>query len=326
MFVLLILGYYTAYIFDPLLDKLVSWRLKRTHAVVLVVVGLVAITTIALLTVVPSLLEDGARLISNLPKYSEIARQELIGLALSLEHRLPAPLATKLHGLAIEDLASLLSGEFIGDMGRGLAAALFKGYSLTLTIVNLLLLPFIVFYLSVSFDDYHTYALSLVPAKYRENVRTIALDIHAHVSAFLQGQLIIGAILSLLYAIGLGAIVRIDYWFLLALISGFGNIVPYLGFLVGIVLSSLLALSTHGSLGPVFTVWAIYAVVQFLEGFAISPRVLGEKVGLAPLTVILSILAFGKLFGLLGIFLAIPIAGIVKVVGANLHRWVLARI
>lgn len=160
MFVLLILGYYTAYIFDPLLDKLVSWRLKRTHAVILVVAGLVAITSIALLTVVPSLLEDGARLISNLPKYSDIARQELISLALSLEHRLPAPLATKLHGLAIEDLASLLSGEFIGEMGRGLVTALFKGYSLTLTLVNLLLLPFIVFYLSVSFDDYHHYALS----------------------------------------------------------------------------------------------------------------------------------------------------------------------
>jgi predicted PurR-regulated permease PerM len=149
-------------------------------------------------------------------------------------------------------------------------------------------------------------------------VRDIALEIDSYVSAFVRGQFMIGTILFLLYGAGLW-FVGVELWLLLALIAGFGNIVPYLGFLAGIVLSTLMALVTFGDFAHVVQVWVVFAIVQGLEGTVITPRILGEKVGLSPLAVILALVVGGQLFGLLGVFLAVPAAAALRVLGGYLH-------
>jgi predicted PurR-regulated permease PerM len=155
-------------------------------------------------------------------------------------------------------------------------------------------------------------------------VGEIFKEIDGYVSSFVRGQIIVCAVLFVLYTIGLG-ILGVDLWLLLAAISGFGNIIPYAGFLVGIVLSSLLTLVTFGDLVHLLWLWGIYAVVQFLEGTFITPRILGESVGLSPLMVILALFAGGQLFGLLGIFLAVPAAAVLKVLGKHSYGWVMHR-
>jgi predicted PurR-regulated permease PerM len=96
--------------------------------------------------------------------------------------------------------------------------------------------------------------------------------------------------------------------------------VPYLGTAIGIFLASLMGLVSSGSAMGMFEVWGLFVFVQFLEGTFITPRVMGQNVDMSPLTVILAIFAGGKLFGLLGIFLAIPGAAVVKVMMRHLHR------
>lgn len=132
-------------------------------------------------------------------------------------------------------------------------------------------------------------------------------------SAFVRGQLIVGGVLSVIYAAGLSA-ARIDMAIVIGVIAGFGNMVPYLGTGVGIVLSLVgLMLSWQGP-WQLAAVAATFVIGQMLEGFVITPRIVGEKVGLAPVAIILAILAFGELFGFVGILLAVPVAAILKVV------------
>jgi predicted PurR-regulated permease PerM len=131
-------------------------------------------------------------------------------------------------------------------------------------------------------------------------------------------------VLFVLYAIGLW-LVGVDLWLLLAAISGFGNIIPYVGFISGILLSSLMALVTFGDVSHLLWVWGVYAAVQALEGTFITPKILGESVGLSPLVIILALFVGGQLFGLLGIFLAVPAAAALRVLVRSSYQWVMSR-
>jgi predicted PurR-regulated permease PerM len=132
-------------------------------------------------------------------------------------------------------------------------------------------------------------------------------------SAFVRGQLTVGSILSIIYSTGL-SIAGIDMAIVIGVVAGFGNMVPYLGTTVGILLALLgLMLSWQGP-WQLAVVAGTFLVAQLSEGLFITPRIVGEKVGLTPVTVIIAILAFGELFGFVGILLAVPVGAILKVV------------
>ncbi len=163
-----------------------------------------------------------------------------------------------------------------------------------------------------------------MPLTRRNKFLAICSEVDGYISAFVRGQAIVCSLLFVLYAVGLW-LVGVDLWLLLAALSGFGNIIPYAGFMVGIVLSSLMALVTFGDLAHLIWVWVVYGVVQVLEGTFITPKVVGDSVGLSPLTVILALFAGGQLCGLLGVFLAIPAAAVLRVLGRFSYDWVIHR-
>jgi predicted PurR-regulated permease PerM len=158
----------------------------------------------------------------------------------------------------------------------------------------------------------------------RQKVETILAQIDGYVAAFVRGQFLVGACMAFLYAVALWWL-GIELWFLVAVIAGFGNLIPYLGTLIGIILGSLMALVTFGDISHLLWLWGIFGLVQFVEGSLLTPKIIGDSVGLSPLVVILSIVAAGSLFGLLGIFLAIPGAAVVRVLLSHSHRWILTR-
>lgn len=317
--ILLVVGYAISYLIEPCLDYLERRQIRR--GVGIFVTGGCALIVVLLLTItaLPTLMREYGSLVDRLPQNIATARERVVPYLNEIETHLPKRFSDLSSAESLVDTASKAGEGLLQAITTGLGAALLQGYSLTLTLVNLALLPFIVFYLSLDFRGLHRAALKLVPIAHRPLIKSMFGEIDADVSAYVRGQLTVGAILFGLYSLGLG-IVGVELWFVLALISGFGNLIPYLGFLVGIVLSSIMALVTFHDFSHLGMVWGVYAVVQFLEGTFITPRIVGSKVGLSPLTVILSIVAFGKLLGLLGVFLAIPIAAIIRVLGRQLYR------
>ena len=326
--VLLVVGYFLAYAIDPILERLQRRGIGRAWGfwvVALVLAGLLALLG---LTAIPTLVDEFAKLSDNLNHYLEVGRSKVGPLLEQFREKLPEPLrgsesADDLLGKRPAALSSV-SGDTLKGVGNAVLGTLLSGYNRVLTLVNIALLPFIVYYLAVDLPRIHQFFIELVPLTRRSKVEGVFGEIDGYVSAFVRGQVIVCSILFVLYAIGLG-FVGVDLWLLLAFIAGFGNLIPYVGFASGILLSSLMALVTFGDFQHVLWVWAVFGTVQALEGTFITPRVMGESVGLPPLVVILALFAGGQLFGLLGIFLAIPAAAVVRVLARHSYQWVIGR-
>ena len=324
---LLILSYCIAYLLNPLINKIESGfifklRMPRTLATLLIFAFLTCSLVFILSSAVPTLVEDYEKVTAKLPEYT-IRIEEMVSSASAKFNKF---LLKSGHGSGTDPLKAALSSidaNSIKGMALATGKALMKGYSFTLTIVNLFLLPFFTFYLCVDFKKIHDGFLALFPVNKRKETAKIFSEIDHYISSFVRGQLMVGLILSILYCIGLG-VLGIELWFLLALISGFGNIIPYMGFLIGITLSSLMALFTFGDFTHVVYVWILYLTVQVLEGLVITPKIVGDKVGLGPLSIIIAVFMGGQLFGFLGLLLAVPGAAALKVLMKYFRKWALA--
>jgi len=311
---LLVVGYAIAYVINPLLSVLERRKVPRTVGFFVLLGAAIAIIILLAATALPTISRQYAALTENLPRYVIQAKERSAALA----HQLNLPIE---HG-SIEELLQTLptpSGETLKGFARTVGTALLSGYSVTMTLLNLALLPFLVFYIAVDWRTIHTAALSLFQGVIKNRITAIGGEINGYVSAFVRGQITIGVILTALYAVGLGAFVGVELWFLIAVIAGMGSLIPYFGLITGVLLGSIMALVTFGDLQHLIYTWLVFIVVQFVTDTFITPKVVGAGVGLSPLVVILALLAGGQLFGLLGLFLAIPITAALRVLFTHLH-------
>lgn len=326
--VLLVIGYFIAYAIDPILSKLESKGVGRALGFTIVCVVLIGLLTMIGVTAVPTILDEFHKLTANLTHYIQIGRERLGPYWDKFIAALPLP-SDEEHDLAdtlarLPQMLSEVNGEGVKKVFATIGGTLLQGYNKALALVNIALLPFIVYYLALDLPKFHSAVVGLVPLTRRSKFVAVFREIDTYVSAFVRGQAIVCTILFVLYAIGLG-LVGVDLWLLLAAISGFGNIIPYVGFLIGIILSSLMALVTFGDFSHLLWVWGVYCIVQALEGTFVTPRIMGESVGLSPLVIILALFAGGQLSGLLGIFLAVPAAATLRVLARSSYQWVIAR-
>lgn len=329
LIVLLVISYAAAYAIDPVLKWLERRNISRSAGVFVLAGGFSLAVFFLALTAIPTIVEEYTRLSVNFSDYVEIAKTKIETFFVWAKTKIPERYLEQDQATSLAEMAPTLSGYVSGDALKGALAGILgtilHGYSVTLAILNVFLLPFIVYYLAVDLPKLHASALALIPTTRRSKFKRLFTEIDLYVSAFVRGQIMVCSILFLLYAFGLGFI-GVELWLLLAVISGFGNIIPFVGFLVGIVLTTIMTLVTFGDFSHLLMVWALYGVVQFLEGTFITPRIVGESVGLSPLVVILALFAGGQLFGLLGVLLAVPIAAALRVLANHTHSWVVGRV
>lgn len=322
--VLLVIGYFVAYAIDPLVSKMEARGLSRTGSFSVLCVAVFALFALVGVTAVPTLVEEFGKLSSNLNAYIQTSRDKLGPFLERMKDYLPEGVRSNIDlddvKGSILSVASSVSGDTLKNIGRGVLTTLLSGYSGALALFNLLLLPFIIFYIAIDLPKIHAFFRALFPMTKRSKVDRICREIDGYVSSFVRGQAIVCTVLFVLYAIGLG-VVGVDLWLLLAAIAGFGNMIPYLGTAVGLFFSCIMAVVTFGDVAHVVWVLGVFGVVQFLEGMVITPRIMGESIGLSPLVIILSLFAGGQLLGLLGIFLAIPAAATLRVLARHSYRW-----
>lgn len=322
--VLLVIGYFIAYAIDPAISRLEARGFSRPIAFSVLCAAVIGVFILVGVTAIPTLVDEFSKLSSNLNSYIQTSRDKLVPFLERMREHLPEGIRSNvdlddIQG-SILSIASSISGDTVKNIGRGVLSTLLSGYSGALALFNLLLLPFIIFYIAVDLPQIHRFFHALFPITKRSRVECICKEVDGYVSSFVRGQAIVCTVLFVLYAIGLGA-VGVDLWLLLAAIAGFGNMVPYLGTALGLFLSCIMAVVTFGDVSHVVWVLAVFGVVQFLEGMVITPRIMGESIGLSPLVIILSLFAGGQLFGLLGIFLAIPAAATLRVLVRHSYRW-----
>ena len=183
----------------------------------------------------------------------------------------------------------------------------------------LLLVPVVTFYLLRDWDILISRVEKAIPRRMHAKVVEIAREIDDVLSAFLRGQLAVMFILSVFYAIGLW-LVGIELAFIVGFISGLVSFIPYLGVIVGLVLSLAAFVIQVGDFSQLIGIGLVFLFGQLLEGTVLSPILVGEKVGLHPVLVILAVMAGGQLFGFFGVLAAMPVAAIMVVFLRHWHR------
>ncbi|MDB5796299.1 MAG: family transporter [Paucimonas sp.] len=308
-----------AYVLNPGVDWLAQRgpgraRLPRTLAVILVMSLLFATMLALVLIVIPVLQKE-------LP----LMREQVPQLLSTLDQKL-APLLAKLGVTARLDVdgIKILLTEQIAHAGQGLWTSLLSsvrigGLALLGWLATLLLVPVVLFYLLL---DWHAVLARLadsVPRRWA--VRTLAFgrEVDALLAQYLRGQLLVMLVLAVYYSVGL-ALAGLDVALPVGILTGLLVFIPYVGFGIGLVLALLAALLQFGPLQGLVAVGIVYGLGQVLEGFILTPRLVGERIGLHPLVVIFALLAFGQLFGFVGVLLALPASAVLSVAARHMHH------
>ncbi len=185
-------------------------------------------------------------------------------------------------------------------------------FSYLVSSLDLLLVPFFVFYILIDFRKWRDSFEELIPPRFREPFTRLFDESGRILESYVRGQLLIGLIMAVFYGIGFWFL-DVPAWAGIALAAGLLNAIPYVGSLLGLVLAGGLTIANGGSGWDIAAVFGVFAAVQTLEGYVLTPKIIGGRLNLHPMAVFLGLLIGGKLFGLLGIILAIPAIAIGKV-------------
>jgi predicted PurR-regulated permease PerM len=179
-------------------------------------------------------------------------------------------------------------------------------------VMNVVVFGVVMVYLLKDFDIIISKGKELLPVSKKEKISDIVSRIDENLKAFFRGQFTVCIILSVIYGIGL-TIIGVPMSYLIAIVGGFGTIIPYVGIMLGLVPALLLAFIQFQDVTHLLFVGLVFGVGQFLESTVITPKIVGTKLGLNPVAIILAILICGQVLGFLGLLLAVPIASVAKV-------------
>lgn len=303
-----------AYIGDPLVDRLEAYKIPRTLAVSIVFVVLTLVATIALFILVPMLERQIGVLIDKIPGYVQTLTTKFIpwlNERFSLNFEINAEtLKTSLQGHWKE--AGGIASTAIGYVTR-------SGALVIAFIGNLVLVPVVTFYLLRDWDLLVARIHELLPRKSEPVISKLARQSDEVLGSFLRGQMLVMLALAIIYSVGLG-IIGLDLALLIGLIAGLVSFVPYLGFIIGIVIAGLAAIFQFHDFIHIIYVVIVFAIGQMAEGMFLTPKLVGDRIGLHPVAVIFAVLAGGQLFGFVGVLIALPLAAVIAVIMRYVHE------
>ncbi|HKX57072.1 MAG TPA: AI-2E family transporter [Xanthomonadales bacterium] len=302
-----------AYLGDPLVDRLQrvtirDWTCGRTLAVSIVFLLMILLIFGFLLIVIPNTLEQIRRLIERIPMIAAWFANTAIPW---VESRL---------GVTFPDMDAASITATIKTYWREVGAASVNvlgsvsagGQAVANWLMNFVLVPVVTFYLLRDWDALLAGVRKLLPPAIEPTVSDLAREINGVLGAFIRGQFMVMLALGLIYTCGL-LVIGMDLAFAIGMLAGILSIVPYLGTLVGVVAALVASVFQFQDFIHPLLALAVFGIGQTLEGMVLTPKLVGDKVGLHPVAVIFAVLAGGQLFGFLGILLALPVAAALNV-------------
>jgi predicted PurR-regulated permease PerM len=301
------------YVLLPTVDRLVARKVPRVLAVTLVEVLAFVLIAAVLLLIVPILSKELPLLREHLPVLADKLNSTVspwlaqVGIDVALDSASIKAFVVKYLGANVEDgLSAALSSARIG------------GSFLLALIGNAVLVPAVLFYLLMDWPQLSARLHQLIPPRLRSRVQSFLNDCDEMLGQYLRGQLLVMVILAFYYSVGL-ALFRFDLAVPVGVFTGLAVFIPYLGFGLGLVLALLAGVLQFASWYGVVAVAVVYGVGQVLESFILTPRLVGERIGINPLTVIFALLAFGHLAGFVGVLIALPVCAVLVVATGRLY-------
>lgn len=310
-----LIGFLLAYLGDPMADALEARGMGRTLAVSMVFIVLTLVLVIAVLLTMPLVGRQLDLLASKIPEWIAQLQESVIPW---LQQQLNLPKDS----LAIPELKTAIgenwmtAGNLLNSFWKQLAGS---SMAMIAGLANLALVPVVTFYLLRDWDVLMSHINDLLPRSCQSTVVKLARECDEILGAFIRGQLLVMLALGVVYSAGLW-LVGLDLALILGLIAGLASVVPYLGFIVGIIVAGISAWFQFYELAPLLLVGLVFGVGQVLEGMVLTPLMVGDRIGLHPVAVIFAIMAGGQLAGFTGVLLALPVAAVLMVVIRHGHR------
>lgn len=307
-----LIGTAIAYMGQPLVERLCRLRLPRAAAVTVVFVVVFAVVILMVMLVVPVLIDQFIALIERLPTLFD----DLQKLARRVGLHLPP--------LDIRSLVKTMGAHWreAGGMAARLAAYVGRsGAALFLFLANLVLIPVVSFYLMRDWHQVVAWGRSLIPERWTGRLDDFFVEADKALGAFLRGQVLVMLALAVVYTLGY-TIVGVPQAVLVGFFAGAMNFVPYLGHIMAF-LAAVASLLLSGQLGwaEILGVVVVLAVGQAMEQWFLTPRLVGERIGMHPVAVMFALLAGGELFGFTGVLLALPASAVAGVVVRHVRMW-----
>lgn len=293
-----------SYVCDPLVQRLVRHGMPRALVVLLVVLGLGGVLLLGVAVLIPVFYREAMALIGRLPDWLEVINTRLI------------PWAANWLGVETHfQLDLVMVKEWLvryRESAAGLAGALWEGAQQGGTAIvgvlgNLVLIPVVMFYVLLQWPKLLEGIAGLVPRPALPRTEKLAREIDSVLSEFLRGQLSVMLLLVLYYSVGLG-LAGVNFALPLGLLTGLLSFIPFVGFGGGLMLALAVAGMQGEGWSPVIGVAVVYSIGQVLESYVFTPWLVGERIGLHPLAVIFALMAFGELFGFVGMLVALPVS------------------
>lgn len=294
------------YLFDPLIDFLERHKVKRTYAVILLYLVIITLIVIGIGSILPSLANQLTDFVDDFPEFFADANDSLRNWTGNL------PFSSSIDGFIDQ------GQDFVAKIPENTQRYLTEGVSglskvisgLTNVVVTLVIAPIMLFFLLKDDEKLVKGILTVTPPKWREDLVGITSQINDQVGAYVKGQLIIASAIALMALIGF-SVIGLEYNVILAIITGFTSIVPYVGPIIAFSFAFVIAITT--SWWMVIKLLIVWAIVQFMEGNVIQPSVMGKQLDIHPLTVMVVLLVAGDLLGFVGLILGVPLYAIIRV-------------
>lgn len=305
-----------AYVLDPVVDWFEARGINRSTTIVLLVLATLGTCALFAVWMIPTLISEFAAV-----------GLRIHGL-LSTDQAVMIAWVDKTFGVAVSDetvrdlveKAKSYTPTVLAALGDFLQGAIARTAGVVGWLLNVVMIPVFVFYFLRDFDKMKSWVTDQIPPRHRGKVVERGRRVDGIVGDWLRGQVEVALILACLYAIGLW-FVGIKLAIPIGILAGLLNVVPYLGFAFGFGLAMLMVVLEWSGLGAMVGVACVFGGAQILEGYVLTPKIVGEKVGLSAVTVLIVLLLGGELFGLLGFLLAVPTAGALKTVLLEVLDW-----
>jgi predicted PurR-regulated permease PerM len=310
-----VVGAVVAYFFDPVVVRLHRLGLSRTWATATVTVLAALVTVGAATAVLPPLFGQIQALIVKAPEYTVTAAERLQPMIEPIRSKLGfEPLSLS----ELKDQAAQWAGQALSVVGAIAGRVAQRGVAIINLLALLFLTPVVTFYLLRDWPKVLAGINSALPLDHADNIRAVAREANAAVAGYVRGQALVCLCLGSIYGIGL-SVVGLQFGFVIGLIAGVISFIPFVGTLVGATLSIGMALAQFPpDWLSVLKVAIVFLIGHLLEGNVLSPKLVGDRVGLHPVWIMFALLAGGSLFGFVGVLVAVPVAAVIGVIVRHL--------
>ena len=310
-----VVGAVVAYFFDPLVMRLQRAGLSRTWAtaVVTVIAALIAVGVV--MAILPPLFGQVQEMIGKAPQYAVSVAQRVQPMVEPVREKMGLP------PLSLQELqadATKRAGEALALVGSLAGKLAQRGVAIINLLGLLFLTPVVTFYLLRDWPKVLAAINGALPLDHADTIRTLARESNAAVAGYVRGQALVCVCLGTIYGVGL-SLVGLQFGFVIGLIAGLISFIPFVGTLVGATLSIGMALAQFPpDWISVIKVAAVFLLGHLLEGNFLSPKLVGDRVGLHPVWIMFALLAGGSLFGFVGVLIAVPVAAVIGVLARHL--------